>query len=61
MKDLILLNDFESCAFSLPTLDSESYIPLVAKEKAINLNKDNFRCLLVGPGTGYGMSLVYRA
>jgi glucokinase len=58
---MILLNDFESCAYSLPNLTSDSFVPLVKDEPGFNLHKETFRCLLIGPGTGYGMSLVYKS
>lgn len=58
-KESVLLNDFEACAFSVPTLDFSSIATI--KGEGQNPFEDNGRMkkmLLVGPGTGYGISMI---
>jgi len=58
-KESVLLNDFEACAFSVPTLDFSSIATIKGEgqnpfEKSGRIKK----MLLVGPGTGYGISMI---
>ena len=51
-----MLNDFEACAYAVPNLDATTLVHLRGKEP-INFVK-YCKYLLVGPGTGYGVSMI---
>ncbi len=55
-KELVLLNDFESCGYSVPIMDQSLFVPIKGSAHP-DFNKD-FKVLLVGPGTGLGVCLV---
>jgi glucokinase len=56
-KEMVLLNDFEGCGYSVPILDREQIIALTAGTELPAL-KGNFKVMLVGPGTGLGVCLL---
>lgn len=56
-RDLILLNDFEANGFAVPVLNPANIIML--KGEKIPTFKENFKILLVGPGTGLGVCMVH--
>lgn len=55
-KEMVLLNDFEGCGYSVPILDKGLMISLTGTPLP-NL-KGNFKVMLVGPGTGLGVCLL---
>lgn len=55
-KEMILLNDFEACGYSLPLLNQKDVIVLKGTH-APDMHKD-YKVLLVGPGTGLGVCLL---
>jgi glucokinase len=56
LKEMVLLNDFEACGYSVPILDSSKVISL----KGVDLPSfaGNLKLMLVGPGTGLGVCLL---
>lgn len=56
LKEMILLNDFEACGYSVPILDKSHLMPLTGNQMP-NLS-GNFKVMLVGPGTGLGVCLL---
>ena len=56
-KEMVLLNDFEGCGYSVPILEREKIMPLTAGTELPAL-KGNFKVMLVGPGTGLGVCLL---
>lgn len=58
-KESILLNDFEACAFSVPSLDFNSIATIKGEGQNPFLKSTRSKkMLLVGPGTGYGISMI---
>lgn len=55
-KEMILLNDFEACGYSVPLFDQQDLITLKGS-KVIDMSKD-YKVMLVGPGTGLGVCLL---
>lgn len=55
-REMILLNDFEACGYSVPSLD-QNQITVLKGEALPDLKKD-FRSILVGPGTGLGVCIL---
>jgi glucokinase len=55
-KEMVLLNDFEGCGYSVPILDQSLIIPLTGTP--LTSLKGNFKVMLVGPGTGLGVCLL---
>jgi glucokinase len=55
-KEMVLLNDFEGCGYSVPILDQGLIIPLTSTELPTLIG--NFKVMLVGPGTGLGVCLL---
>lgn len=55
-KEMILLNDFEACGFSVPILDKSMMVPL--KQSILPSFSGNLKVMLVGPGTGLGVCLL---
>lgn len=55
-KEMVLLNDFEACGYSMPILDKESIVSL--KEGNLPSFSGNLKVMLVGPGTGLGVCLL---
>lgn len=55
-KEMILLNDFEACGYSLPLLIQKDLVVLKGDHRP-DLHKD-YKVLLVGPGTGLGVCLL---
>ena len=56
LKEMVLLNDFEACGYSVPILDKSKIIPLT--NQAVPAFDGNFKIMLVGPGTGLGVCLL---
>lgn len=53
------MNDFEACAFSVPTLDFSSIVTIKGEGQIPFENNGKLKkMLLVGPGTGYGISMI---
>lgn len=55
-KEMVLLNDFEGCGYSVPILDHSLIVPL--RGQALPNLHGNFKVMLVGPGTGLGVCLL---
>lgn len=55
-KEMVLLNDFEGCGYSVPILDKSLINPLTGTD--LPELKNNFKVMLVGPGTGLGVCLL---
>ena len=56
LKESILLNDFEACAHAIPSLDPLNIIRLRGDSSICFVNFSKY--LLIGPGTGYGISMI---
>lgn len=55
-KEMVLLNDFEACGYSVPILDKSKLLSLKSNESPDLAG--NFKVMLVGPGTGLGVCLL---
>ena len=55
-KEMVLLNDFEACGYSMPILDKDSIVSLKGGNPPSF--SGNLKVLLVGPGTGLGVCLL---
>lgn len=55
-KEMVLLNDFEGCGYSVPILDQRLIIPLTPSQ--LPSFHGNYKIMLVGPGTGLGVCLL---
>ena len=55
-KEMVLLNDFEGCGYSMPILDHNLMRSL--KGTPLPSLKGNYKVMLVGPGTGLGVCLL---
>lgn len=51
-----MLNDFESCAYAVPALCPKTLVQLYGQSSICFKNFSKY--LLVGPGTGYGISMI---
>lgn len=55
-KNMMLLNDFEACGYAVPLLDQSRIVCLKGTGQP-DLSQD-YKILLVGPGTGLGVCLL---
>jgi glucokinase len=55
-KDMVLLNDFEACGYSVPILDITKIVPLTGGH--LPSFTGNLKLMLIGPGTGLGVCLL---
>jgi len=58
VEDLIILNDFGAVTHAVPKLGTESLIHLCGPDKGLPVHG---AVTVVGPGTGLGVGLLYRA
>jgi glucokinase len=57
-REMILLNDFEACGYSLPLINQHEVVILKGTHVP-ELDKDkDHKVMLVGPGTGLGVCLL---
>lgn len=56
LKACVLLNDFEACAYAVPTLSTNNLLHLKGSDPICFSNFSKY--MLVGPGTGYGISMI---
>ena len=59
VKDVLLLNDFEAIAYSIPLL-TEDEVQSIGRHDHHALPQEDFRIAILGPGTGLGVAGLYR-
>jgi glucokinase len=62
LNNAVLINDFTAIAYSLPHIDNLHLVSLNTQANYANRQKDNrnFSLGVMGPGTGLGVSALYR-